>query len=115
MFPSTKVEVSRKAQRPLKNHPPPVEAVKTFACNVSASFHRQAVSAREKYRQMLNQLEGNFLNSSQGEAGLVYAVPNIPPHITPAELASAFDDTLARLCNESQEVQRSSTTLLPSD
>jgi hypothetical protein len=113
MFPSTEAEVSRKARRPLKNQTPPVEAVKTFACKVSASFHRQAVSAREKYRQMLHQLEGRFLNSSQGEAGLIYAVPNIPPHITPAELASAFNDTLTRLCNESQEVQFSSTSLFP--
>ena len=111
MFPSTEPEVSRKAQRPLKNQTPPVEAVKTFACKVSASFHRQAVSAREKYRQMLHQLEGKFLNSSQGEAGLIYAVPNIPPHITPAELASAFNDTLTRLCDESREVQFSSTSL----
>src|SRR6202044_1829085 len=110
MFPSG---VSRKVRRPLKNQTPPVEAVKTFACKVSASFHRQAVSAREKYRQMLHQLEGRFLNSSQGEAGLIYAVPNIPPHITPAELASAFNDTLTRLCNESQEVQFSSTSLFP--
>ena len=115
MFPSTEAEVSRKARRPLKNQAPPVEAVKTFACKVSASFHRQAVSAREKYRQMLHQLEGKFLNSSQGEAGLIFAVPNIPPHITPAELASAFNDTLTRLCNESREVQFSSTSLSPSN
>jgi hypothetical protein len=112
MFPS---EVSRKSQRPLKNHTPPVEAVKTFACKVSASFHRQTASAREKYRQMLHQLEGKFLNSSQGEAGLIFAVPNIPPNITPAELASAFNDTLTRLCNESREVQFSSTSLSPSN
>jgi hypothetical protein len=115
MFPSTEAEASRKARRPLKNQTPPVEAVKTFACKVSASFHRQAVSAREKYHQKLHQLEGKFLNSSQGEAGLIYAVPNIPPHITPAELASAFNDTLTRLCNESQEVQFSSTSLFPSN
>jgi hypothetical protein len=112
MFPSG---VSRKVRRPLKNQTPPVEAVKTFACKVSASFHRQTVSAREKYRQMLHQLEGRFLNSSQGEAGLIFAVPNIPPHITPAELASAFNDTLTRLCNESREVQFSSTSLSPSN
>jgi hypothetical protein len=115
MFPSTEAEVSWKARRPLKNQTTPVEAVKTFACKVSASFHRQTVSAREKYRQMFHQLEGKFLNSSQGEAGLIYAVPNIPPHITPAELASAFNDTLTRLCNESQEVQFSSTSLSPSN
>jgi hypothetical protein len=115
MFPSTETEVSQKARRPLKNQTPPVEAVKTFACKVSASFRRQTVSAREKYRQMLHQLEGKFLNSSQGEAGLIFAVPNIPPHITPAELASAFNDTLTRLCNESREIQFSSTSLSPSN
>jgi hypothetical protein len=112
MFPSA---VSQKASRPLKNQTAPVEAVKAFACKISASFHRQAVAAREKYHQMLHQLEGKFLNSSQGEAGLIYAVPNIPPHITPAELASAFNDTLTRLCNESREVQFSSTSLPPSN
>lgn len=115
MFPSAEAEVSRKAWWPLNNQTPPVEAVKTFACKVSASFRRQTVSAREKYRQMLHQLEGKFLNSSQGEAGLIFAVPNIPPHITPAELASAFNDTLTRLCNESREVQFSSTSLPPSN
>jgi hypothetical protein len=107
--------VSRKTRRPLKNQTPPVEAVKTFACKVSASFRRQTVSAREKYRQMLHQLEGKFLNSSQGEAGLIFAVPNIPPHITPAELASAFNDTLTRLCNEPRVVQFSSASLSPSN
>lgn len=115
MVPSTEAEASRKAWWPLKNQTPPVEAVKTFACKVSASFRRQTVSAREKYRQMLHQLEGKFLNSSQGEAGLIFAVPNIPPHITASELASAFNDTLTRLCNEFQERQFSSTSLSPSN
>jgi hypothetical protein len=113
MFHSTNAERSRKPRRLLKNPNPPAEAVKTFACKISASFRRQTAAARQRYRQAFHQLEAKFLNSSQGEAGLLYAVPNIPANITPTELASAFNDTLTRLCNKAQEIQFSSTSLSP--
>jgi hypothetical protein len=113
MFHLSKAEVSRKPRWLLKNANPPVEAVKTFACKVSASFHRQTASAKQRFGQTFHQLETRFLNSSQGEAGLIFAVPNIPANITPAELASAFNDTLTRLCADSQEIQYSSTSLSP--
>jgi hypothetical protein len=109
MFHSAKEEVSRKHLRLLKTQKHPVEAVKTFASKVSALFHRHATSARQRYRQKLHQFEEIFPNASKGEAGLIYTVPNIPANITPAELASAFNDTLTRLCNESEETQFSST------
>jgi hypothetical protein len=91
----------------------PVKAAKTFAYKISASFRRQTKFVRQKYRQKFRQLEEKFLNSSQGEAGLIFAVPNIPAHVAPAELASALNDTLARLCNESQGTNSSDTSLSP--
>ena len=116
MFRVSEAEVSWTARRLLKHQIPPVEAVKTFACKVSASLYRGTASARQKYRHAIHQLEAKFLNSSQdelGEAGLIYAVPHIPTNIDPAELVSAFNATLTRLCGASQEVQFSSTSLSP--
>ena len=116
MFHLSETEVSRTARLVLKHQIPPVEAVKTFACKVSASLHRGTASARERYRHAIHQLEAKFLNSSQeelGDAGLIYAVPHIPAHIDPAELVSALNETLTRLCGESQQVQFSSTSLSP--
>ena len=106
-------EISRKPLRILIPPNAPIEVVKLFAGKISESFHRQTTSARQKYRQTFRQLEAKFLNSSQGEAGLIFAVPNIPANITPAELASAFNETFTRLCNESQEIQFSNTSLPP--
>ena len=107
----TQAEVSREPRPLLKHRNSPVNAVKTFACKVSASFRRHTACARQKYLQTFRQLEAKLLNSSQEEAGLIFAVPSIPAHITPAELASAFNDTLARLCDNSQEIHFSSTFL----
>ena len=110
---SAQAKASRKPRRLLKHQTPPVKAVKTFACKVSASFRRQTASARQRYVHTFHQLEAKLLNSEQGEAGLIFAVPNIPAHINPAELASAFNDTLARLCNDSRQINFSSTSLSP--
>ena len=113
MFHSPEAEASRKPRRLRKRQTPtpPIEVVKTFAYKVSASFRRKTASVKERYRHALDHLETNFLNSSQGDAGLIYAVHNIPSNITAAELASAFNDTIARLCSDSQEVQISSSSL----
>lgn len=107
----TATEASWEPWRLLKNQDPPVRAVKTFAYKISTSLRRQTTYARQRYRQKFRQLEAKFLNSSQGEAGLIYAVPDIPANVTPAELAAAFDNTLTRLCTESREIQPSSIPL----
>jgi hypothetical protein len=89
----------------------PVEAAKTFAYNFSASVRRQTKFVKQKYLHKYRQLEERFLNSSQGEAGLIFAVPDIPAHITSTELVSALNDTLASLCNESRGGDFSGTSL----
>src|SRR5436853_2795723 len=71
------------------------EAAKTFAYNLSASVRRQTKFVKQKYLHKYRQLEERFLNSSQGPAGLIFAVPDIPAHITSTELVSALNDTLA--------------------
>lgn len=90
-----------------------MKAAKAFAYKISASFRRQTKFVKQRYRQKFRQLEEKFLNASQGEAGLIFAVPNIPAHIAPTELASALNDTLARLCNESRGTDFSDTSLSP--
>src|SRR5205814_4464058 len=87
------------------------EAAKTFAYNLSASVRRQTKFVKQKYLHKYRQLEERFLNSSQGPAGLIFAVPDIPAHITSTELVSALNDTLASLCNESRGVDFPGTSL----
>jgi hypothetical protein len=58
-----------------------VKAAKAFAYKISASFRRQTKFVKQKYRQKFRQLEEKFLNASQGEAGLIFAVHDTPSSV----------------------------------